>query len=264
MRPNFRHMARTALRKAKAKLSANNDDDLLYAALQLRMAMEALTYDRAVIYAEDLGPEQMKIWQPKQLLDLILEVDPRAGQAGTLSYGIEPSLGARPETMTTLGTDNVLSLATLKKHYAALGSYLHTPTLDQLEKEKPHDMSKLRCRCKTIVDAIEVVLSSEVWGVAIMRRGTIDCMRCGEKLRRRISENVKSRKVYCWKCGACYTMRLTRQQRVAFDPCQKEIPCVLEGCTASSYLWENDFQIGAQWDCHACGKSQHLALSVSC
>ena len=264
MKPNFRHMARKALRKAKARLSANNDEDLLNAALQLRMAMEALTYERAMIYAEDLGPEKMKTWQPKQLMARILEVDPQAGQAGTLSYGIEPSLGARPETMTTLGTDNVLSLATLKKHYAALGSYLHTPTLDQLEKEKPHDMSKLRDRCRTIVNAIEVILSSEVWGVAITPRGTIDCTRCGEKLRRRIRDDVSSRKVQCWECGASYTMRLKKQRQVAFDPCQEEIPCVSEGCMATNYLWEDEFHIGTQWDCHSCSTKQRLMLSVSC
>ena len=217
-----------------------------------------------MIYAKDLGPEQMKTWQPKQLMDRILEVDPQAGQAATLSYGIEPSPGETPGAMTTLGTDSVVRLATLKRHYAALGSYLHTPTLDQLKKEKPHDMSKLRDRCKTIADDIKVVLSSKVWGVAFAQRGEIDCGRCGKKLRRRIRPNGPARKVQCWECGANYTIRVTTKRQVAFDPCQRPIPCVSAGCMATNYLWEDEFKKGTQWDCDACGTRQCLSLSVSC
>ena len=256
-------MARTALTNAKAKLSTNSEDDLLNAALQLRMAMEALTYERAMIYAEDLGPEQMKTWQPKQLMDRILDVDPQADQAAALSFGVELSDGAKPETMTLLGTDNVLSLATLRKNYGALGSYLHTPTLDQLEKEKPHDMRKLRARCETIAEAVEVVLASKIWAVAITQSGAIDCLRCGVNLRRRIRNDVSSQIVQCWECKASYTMRLTPQGQVAFDPCQLEIRCVSVGCKATNCLWEDEFQRGTQWDCHSCGTKQRLALSVS-
>lgn len=107
-------------------MGTGDDDDLIDAALRLRMAMEALTYERAAIYDDDLGPEQMKTWQPKRLMDRMLEIDPQADKAAMLSFGIEPSYGETPEKMTLLGTEHVLNLATLKKHYDALGSYLHT------------------------------------------------------------------------------------------------------------------------------------------
>ena len=150
MKPNFRHMARLALKKYDAKIITHHDDDLRDAALQLRMAMEALTYERAMTYSDELGPDQMKTWQPKRLMERMLEVDPQADEAATLSFGVEPSYGEAPEKMTLLGRDNVLKLTTLKKHYDALGSYLHTPTLSQLEKNKSHDMTKLRKRCEII------------------------------------------------------------------------------------------------------------------
>ena len=110
MKPDFRYMARSALAKAKEELSEASEDDLRYAALQLRMAMEALTYDQAMMYAEDLGREQMETWQPKQLMDRILEVAPQAGQSVTVSVGVEPSYCAEPDTMA-MPLGSILSAA---------------------------------------------------------------------------------------------------------------------------------------------------------
>lgn len=65
----------------------------------------------------------MKTWQHKKLMEQMLKVDAQADADATLSIGEEPSFGKPPETMQLLGTDHVLNLRTLKKHYDALGSY---------------------------------------------------------------------------------------------------------------------------------------------
>ena len=116
MEPNFREMARQTVEAAKAKLSTNCESDVVDAALRLRMSLEALTYERAMKYAEDLGPERMKTWQPKQLMDRILEVDPHADRDRTLSMGKEPSYGEQPDQWTLLGTEHMLNLSTLRRH----------------------------------------------------------------------------------------------------------------------------------------------------
>ena len=206
MKPNFRHEARKALDKAKLKVGTGDEGDLIDGALRLRMAMEALIYERAAIYADELGPEQMKTWQPRLLIDRMLEIDPQADQSATIYVGIEPSYGKTPETMTLLGTDQPLSLATLKKHCDALGSYLHTPTLAQLENNKPHDMQKLRARCEDIVAVIQQVLSSPVWGTALSTSCTFECIDCKTEIKRRLSPNVERRKIECWECRAIYNM----------------------------------------------------------
>ncbi len=50
MNVNFRNEARKALGRAKFELDTKQQDRLIYAALELRMAMEALAYDRAHAY----------------------------------------------------------------------------------------------------------------------------------------------------------------------------------------------------------------------
>ena len=112
---------------------------LQVAALQIRMVMEALTYERATRYAEELGPVVMNTWISRRLTGRILEIDPYADTTKTHRVGIEPSYGEGPDCMTDLGTDHAMSMATLHQHYDALGSSLHPPTIDQLERGKHTD-----------------------------------------------------------------------------------------------------------------------------
>ena len=243
-------------------MGTGDDDDLIDAALRLRMAMEALIYERAATYADELGPEQMKTWQPKQLMDRMLEVDPQADQSVTLSYGIEPSYGETPEKMTSLGTEHVLKLATLKKHYDALGSYLHMPTIAQLENNKPHNMQKLRARCGDIVAAIEQVLSSRVWGTTLSNYGTFECHVCKTEIKRRLSRSVERRKIECWECRATYNMSCTSDGKVCCEPLQLAIPCVAGDCVTENYVWEKEVSPGFKWECRECGTPQKLAYGV--
>ena len=43
---NFRSIAKKAVKKAKEELASNDDERIKYAVLELRLAMEAITYDR--------------------------------------------------------------------------------------------------------------------------------------------------------------------------------------------------------------------------
>src|SRR5689334_18183442 len=87
--PDFRHSARESLIRGKAELAANNPHRLRYAALELRDAMEALTYDRALAFKDDIPPEQYKTWQPRKLMAVLLDIDPLIGMTSTIAFGLE-------------------------------------------------------------------------------------------------------------------------------------------------------------------------------
>jgi hypothetical protein len=260
---DYRHTARKHCETAKTLLSSETDDDLLLAALKLRMALESITYDRSKGFAEDLGPGAMKAWQPKRLMERMLEVDPQADSDAILSFGEEPSLGETPASMHLLGTDHVLNLRTLKKHYDALGSYLHTPTLAQIEKGQGHDFDKLRKRCVLIVEALETALSSKVWNSTIAIRGEIECAECGSALRRRLPKDKTERVVQCWSCAASYSMSEIEDQEVRFEPRQVRVTCPQEGCGEASYIWERNVKSGSSWKCQNCGSQLALVLGVT-
>jgi hypothetical protein len=260
---NYRSTARTHCEIAKALLSRGSDDDVLLATLKLRMALESITYDRSKGFAEDLGPEAMKTWQPKKLMERMLEVDPQADSDATLSFGEETSPGETPKTLQLLGTDHVLNLRTLKRHYDALGSYLHTPTLAQIEQGKSHDYGKLGRRCAQIVEALEIALNSKVWNPTLAIRGEFECSECGSDIRRRLPKDETERVVQCWSCVASYTMTEVDDQKVRFEPRQVHVACPQKDCGGESYIWERNVEIGKSWRCHDCGSQLKFALGVA-
>jgi hypothetical protein len=72
---DYRNDARRELARAKDELASAGDERLKYAALELRMAMESLTYDRALAYKDEFPPAEYQAWQPRKVMALLLEID---------------------------------------------------------------------------------------------------------------------------------------------------------------------------------------------
>jgi hypothetical protein len=202
MTPNFRHEARQALARAAVELCTGEEARLKYAALELRMAMEALTYDRAEAFSAELPPTDYDTWQPKKLLQLLLEIDPTADKDSVLSFGVEEEYGIVAPVMQSLGSEKVLNLGVLKRHYDALGSYLHMPTIKQIAGGKGVDATKLRNRCQEIAGFVEAVLASRVFNVTLGSFAEMPCEACGATIRKRIPHGMPSTEARCFTCPA--------------------------------------------------------------
>src|SRR2546429_3472132 len=95
------------------------------------MAMECLTYDRALAFKDEFPPSEYDTWQPRKVMSVLLEIDPTADKDSSIAVGVEAVPGVPAASMQSLGSEKVLNLGMLRKHYDALGSYLHVPTLKQ-------------------------------------------------------------------------------------------------------------------------------------
>ncbi|MGE3145127.1 MAG: hypothetical protein AB7K35_06040, partial [Pseudorhodoplanes sp.] len=83
----YRQMARESLQRAKNELAAEDPLRYRYAALEMREAIEALIYERANVFKDDVKPDQLKVWQPKKLMQLLVSIDPAANMGCTLKIG---------------------------------------------------------------------------------------------------------------------------------------------------------------------------------
>jgi hypothetical protein len=206
MAADFRHTAREALKQAKAELATNSPERLKYVALELRLAMEAVTYDRALAFKAEIPPEEYKTWQPRKLMQVLHDIDPTIGLTSSIAIGVQddPHTPAPPERMQFLGTDKVFTLQDLKANYDALGSYLHMPSLDQIQKDHAPDPSKLRLRCKSVIALLDAVLASKVWNSTFGVFAQLDqCMRCAKPVRKRIPHGQSQVEAVCFECGTC-------------------------------------------------------------
>jgi len=259
---DYRRMARERLSAAAEQLEAGADSTLKYAALELRMAMEAITYDRAAAFKEEFPAEEYDTWQPRKVLAVLLEIEPLTDQDSTISFGLEEEYGVPAKKMTSLGTETVLNMGVLKKHYDALGSFLHIPTIKSLKAGRTVNFIKLRNRCEEIKAYLDKVLSSPVFNSTLGVFSSIDCTDCGKKIRKRIPQGEDFINVECPDCDASYCLSDAGDGKFLWEPIQQEIECANGDCTKKIVLWAKEVRLGAKWTCPECKGQNSVVLGI--
>lgn len=259
---DYRNKARKLLTKAKEHIETGEDSDLSYVALDLRMALECLIYEKAEYYKGELSLKTLSTWQPKKLLNYLLEIDPDADKDCGLSCGIQEEYGKPSDNMKFLGTENVLSLSNIKNFYDRLGSYLHSPTIEQVEYKKVSSPEKIRTRCKELIDIVNIVLSSPIFNFNVSRKMDWLCEKCGNEIIRRIPFDIKSFSASCIKCNATYVIESSDDLHFKRKSETNKVPCASASCEGATELWVNDIKLGNQWDCLTCGVKNQFLLGI--
>lgn len=258
---DYRHIARKAIKQAKYELDSGEEHRLVYASLELRMALEALTYERASLYSSELSGKKLSTWQPRILLNILLEIDPYVDKSANISFGKQEEYGKPAKKMTSLGKERVLSLKEIKEYYDRLGSYLHTPTIEQLAEGKGSSPEKIRIRCGEIYNIIDEVLSSPIFNFNLKKTSTITCDKCANKIVRRIPPDSESLIAKCINCSASYTLKVDRKQDI-WIPNYQTIECFNPSCNSTFRFWENEIELGAKWSCKECKGINQIVYGV--
>lgn len=262
MDPQFRNLARHHLNRAKKLLEEQCDDNLRYAVLELRFSIEALVYDRAFAYKNELPPDRYRKWQPRELLKALAEISPRTLQDVTLSVGKEEEFGVIPDVFHSMGTDIAVTQNDIRKNYEALGSFLHQPTIQNIEDNKGFDITSTRNRCDTCVAFLERILSSRIWNVTLGSFSSTTCTRCSNPLRRRLEPDSKnSVDAACFYCPTTYTVTPT-EDGATWKAKVIYVPCPTQDCTHTQVIWEADVAVGTHWLCPSCNSRFELQLGV--
>jgi hypothetical protein len=261
---SFRHIARDALSRAKENLENSNPEYTKYAALELRMAIEGLTYDRANAYIKEIDPKEYNTWQPRKVMQMLLEIEPKADKDSSISFGIEDKLGKPAKTMTSLGSEKVFNLELIKRHFDALGSFLHLPTIRQLQDNPETDIKKLREKCSKIINHLEAVLNSPVFNITLGSFSEIACLECTKIIRKRLPHGQLEVVANCLEteCMATYLVTDLGEGKVSWKPQLEEIMCVAENCNEIMKIWQSEIKDGSHWKCKKCSKRYSIGLSV--
>jgi hypothetical protein len=260
---SYRSEVRAALNRAKNELNAGDADRVRYAVLELRMSLEGLIYERAETYKEELPQESLRVWQPRQLLAALLELDPNADKGAAVAVGIEEIAGEPSKSMRSLGRERVLSLRELKTYYDRLGSYLHMPRIGDVAAGKGATEQKARVWCEEVADIVEIVLASPIFNVNFKVTSRIKCDKCGEQVARRIPlSSATELHAKCLHCEASYTLIVDASRNAIWKPRISRIECVNQKCKAVSTLWEHELKLGAKWKCAGCGQVNRLVYGI--
>ncbi|WP_066561019.1 hypothetical protein [Croceicoccus bisphenolivorans] len=249
--PDYRQEARDALERAKSLLAKNEEQSLRYAALELRIAFEALTYSRAVAYKDNLPEKEWRNWQPRRVMSALLEIDPSADKGGSLSISKAPAGEPGSDEFVDLGSEQVLSLRQIKDHYDALGSRLHIPTPTQRESSKANDPARLRKRCEKAAEAVQSVLNSNLWNLVFNVTSTVPCTRCDGTVRALVNPGTKKTEAQCKTCGAPYIVTPDKDE-CTFEAKQVTVKCPDEACGGEQFIWADQANAGSRFKCIHC------------
>lgn len=259
---NYRNEARRALQRANDHLDDPGISRGRYAALELRMALESLVYERADSYREELPGRALYTWQPGKLLKMLLEIDPLADKSSSLSIGEEVKYGEYAPRMRFLGHDRVLTLKEIKRYYDRLGSYLHAPTREQVDSEKRVSDEKIVKRCRELTHILDEVLASPVFNLDFRVTSKIQCEKCESMITRRLPSDGEKFVAKCISCLAEYDVVLDKGGKAIWTPRVEVIGCGNPNCNAKLELWNSEIKVGTNWLCSTCGGRNVILLGL--
>jgi len=195
-------------------------------------------------------------------MELLLEIDPNADKDSSLALGIEETPGVPASVMHSIGSEKVLNLKQLKKHYDALGNFLHVPTLKQ-STAGPIDHAKRRERCEQISKFIDDVLKSPVWNSTLGIFAETECEICGETIRKRIPHGAEKLSAKCFGCKATYTVTDAGAGRTHWQLDMVDVSCANPNCHNVTHILHHELKEGSTWTCRDCGGRNRISLGVA-
>ena len=261
--------AKLCLDRAITLVASAEDQNRLYAALELRRAFEALVYENAVRFLDDLSVADLHAWQPKPLLEKLIAIDPNADQ--TLEMRVQAADGE----WHSLGFDHRISLKALKDNYYALGNHLHMPTIAAVSARKSPSPSSLARLCDECIKVIKKAVSANTRLNKMELHGRTDftCSGCGNAISRRLDAlrtpqnakptTLKSILIECHHCPAGYWITSSGPDgELNIHPDEWVQPCPMHECSGHHVKWKKEAVDGMLSTCPKCGISSTLRTAI--
>ena len=252
---SYREAARFERKRAKAELASGDNSRLDFAGLAIRKALEYLTYDRLQAYGKEINLDLYEDWQPRKVIARLSAIDPLVGQPHQLYFAVQDDKDtpARPDQFKLLGSDVPLSVKVLRKHYDALGSYLHVQTIKQLRERGSVNYERLRERCVESLSEIDKVLESTVWNNTLGSFTDFECIRCGRESKLRHQDTEDKFDAWCVHCDAPYSSIKNDGGEYDLTAKMTSLPCSTDDCDNVHLLWDDKVKVGDDWSCEKCG-----------
>ena len=238
------------LDRAKRWLANPAPEGARYAALELRMVMELLTYEKLRAASDVIPPAVVDTWQPPQAVKCLLEFQPMADQTFKIDIGNLPAdTDLNQQEWLPLGEHHALSLKWLRKNYNKVGNMLLAPSPRETQAPQPVKQSLYLAG---VVDELEKVLNSGVTGFTERGGYTFNCGDCGKLVIRNTDAMEAGATAICptQGCGAEYKLARDEKGEAMMEPLLVRFKC--EACEAVTVIAKRKVSLGPEFDCFEC------------
>jgi hypothetical protein len=255
---------RACLDRTKALLASGDNAALRYAALELRLCIEDITYDKLCAYAKRLPSNVLSRWQPPQAMAALLELEKGADQDYTLYVARESSPGIRSGPYTLIGQHRSLKLVWLRSAYHLLGNVLHAPHLGERRPRKYDDPARLRVRLDSIAQQLEPIVEGTLTST-MDQVVEFTCQLCGRKVVANSEAARRRKRVVCLHtdCQVEHDVREDENRDLWFTVSQDEPTYTCKGCARVTAFPRRRIVLGAQFACPTCGHRHEVVSNYA-
>ncbi len=246
---------RDCLDRAKALLKSGDSASIRHACLELRMCMEAITYEKLGAYKSRLPPGVLARWQPPQAVAALLDLEDEAGAEYKLAFG--PTGGA----LSYIGEHRTFALPWLRKNYNKLGALLHVRNQNAPDSDAgTRNSQKTRAYLDEIVTECERVVESSVTAT-MSRIVEFNCQACGQKSVSNSASAERRGRVLCIhsKCQAEHIVT-RKDEELFFRLSGASFRC--QACSGEMFVPSKALAVDHEFACGECGRRHKLVDQV--
>lgn len=270
MKNVFFESAKKSLLKAERILSNSENEDLHYAALELRLCIESIVYSRLQKLASDkvIDTSAYMSWQPNKILDYFLSLDPYSLTETTLSIA-KGNGSSIPSKWIELGKEYKIDKKFIRNNYHKLGAYLHQKMVNVGHIET--DYLKIRESLTTVLKNTKKIMSSDLHNINHSRAAEFKCIECNKIIKLLVPtfkpEKVVTHIIECphsrldnTKCIASYNIFTNLQGQTNFSPKKQTFECLNNECNGVIEFWEKEILPNTKKSCMICNQTHSLAV----
>lgn len=254
--------------RIEALLHKGGDDNATYAALEARMALEKVCYDRFRQRHDYISHAQLRRWQPGPLINtLIQEVDGHLGQTVVVKIGkdeAKPEVTPPDEDFVEVGTEIGFDPKKIAKLWNALSNLaLHVRLPKDRQDRIPEygDRSAISEKVQEVVAELKRLSKGTMTFSGFGPQVSFDCS-CGEKNRRRAELLRDGQYVHCINPECKITWKAVKEDE-GFGFESVTIPVTCEGCKIENYMpWRFFMDMKhdeyGTFSCHQCRHKNYV------
>jgi hypothetical protein len=215
-----------------ALLTENTDASVTYAALEARLALEKVCYNRLRQRHQYISHVQLRRWQPSAIMNTLMEdVDPNVAQTMILSISKDPvqdDIALEDHDFVEIGTQIGFDPNKISKLWNALGGLaLHVSLPESSDDYIPAygDRGKIRAKIEEVVKELDCLAETTMEFSGVGKEVSFTCQ-CGEINRRRVETLRDGQHVHCINFDCKYTWQaLKKEDQFEFESVTQSVTC---------------------------------------
>ncbi|CAM4319011.1 hypothetical protein NOLU111490_17305 [Novosphingobium lubricantis] len=191
------------IERIQSQLDEDTDQSVTYAALEARMALEKVCYDRLRQRHDYISHAQLKRWQPGGVVKTLMEqVDPHVTNTRTLKMSRTPHVeGVQPDDddFVEIGTEvgfNARKIASMWQALSNLALHVRLPEHKNDHIPAYGDKVAIREKVEQVIEELQRLATTTMTFSGIGKEVKFDCD-CGTLNKRRADLLTVGQSVYC-------------------------------------------------------------------